>query len=76
MAIDGKAARAVKLDRPSANVMRITLDRPGKLNVLSLAVLKTVADALRDARDDPTIYCVTLTGTDKAFAPENTFTNT
>jgi 2-(1,2-epoxy-1,2-dihydrophenyl)acetyl-CoA isomerase len=48
-------------------ILRITLDRPSKLNALTSQMLRTLHGAFAQARDDGAIRCVLLTGTGRAF---------
>lgn len=48
-------------------ILRITLDRPSKLNALSSQMLLALRDALEHARKDRTVRCVLLTGAGRAF---------
>jgi len=50
-------------------IVRITLNRPAKLNSISLAMLLSVADAVGKADADPSVRCILITGAgDRAFA--------
>ncbi len=55
-------------DRPGPGILLLTLNRPQKLNVLSKAMLRRLADLLDAAAADPAIGCVILTGAGRAFA--------
>ena len=55
-------------DRPGPGILLLTLNRPQKLNVLSKAMLRRLADLLDAAAADPAIGCVILTGDGRAFA--------
>jgi enoyl-CoA hydratase len=46
----------------------ITLNRPEKLNALSVAVVKTLHQRLREIADDETVKVVVLTGAGRAFS--------
>lgn len=46
----------------------ITLNRPAKLNALSVALVCELADVLAAAQDDPDVRCVVLTGSDRSFS--------
>jgi len=54
----------VEIERGRA---RITLNRPGKRNALSFALLTELADALWDADDDKRVHSVVLRGAGTAF---------
>ena len=50
-------------------VLRVTINRPGKHNPLSRAVLAELRDVFDSARNDPDLACVVLTGAgDRYFA--------
>jgi enoyl-CoA hydratase/3-hydroxyacyl-CoA dehydrogenase len=50
-------------------VLKITINRPQKLNSLSIEMLNTIADAVEKADSDKTIHCIIITGAgDKAFS--------
>ncbi len=57
----------LRVEEPARHIRRITLNRPAKLNVLSIATLKALAAHFKDAQDDPETHCVILTGAGKAF---------
>ncbi|MGV3548932.1 enoyl-CoA hydratase-related protein [Rhizobium sp.] len=44
------------------------MNRPAVLNALSSAVMKDLAEALKPLDRDPTVGCIVLSGTEKAFA--------
>jgi enoyl-CoA hydratase len=48
-------------------VARITLNRPEKLNAISVQMLNELHDALWDADDDTSVHCVILRGAGRAF---------
>ena len=50
------------------NVLTIQLNRPEAMNALSDALLKAVAEALLDAKENADIGAVVITGNEKAFA--------
>ena len=49
-------------------VLVLRLNRPEALNALNLALMQALAAALRAADEDPSVRCIVLTGSDKAFA--------
>ncbi|MSO38627.1 MAG: enoyl-CoA hydratase/isomerase family protein [Acidimicrobiia bacterium] len=49
------------------HVLRITLDRPEAKHALTIAMRDAIVAALRDARTNPDVRCVLLTGTGDAF---------
>ncbi|MDX3973995.1 enoyl-CoA hydratase-related protein [Shinella sp.] len=55
-------------ERPAPGVLRLTLNRPDKLNALSKDLLGELTGLLRDARDDASVGCVILTGAGRAFS--------
>lgn len=50
-----------------AGVMRITLNRPDKLNAFTPSVVRGIADALANAEADPQVRCLLLTGAGRGF---------
>ena len=51
------------------NVLKITLNRPTKLNSITTAMLNTVAEAVEKADSDKAVRCVVITGAgDRAFS--------
>ncbi|MGD0805066.1 MAG: enoyl-CoA hydratase-related protein [Candidatus Bathyarchaeia archaeon] len=51
------------------NILKITINRPSKLNSISSEMLKTIADAIEKANSDKSIRCVVITGSgDRAFS--------
>lgn len=55
-------------ETPSKGVLLIRINRPDKLNALSEAVLREIAAALTDAREDDSARVVVITGDTRAFA--------
>ncbi|HEV7250001.1 MAG TPA: enoyl-CoA hydratase-related protein [Shinella sp.] len=55
-------------ERLAPGVLRLTLNRPDKLNALSKDLLGELTGLLRDARDDASVGCVILTGAGRAFS--------
>jgi 2-(1,2-epoxy-1,2-dihydrophenyl)acetyl-CoA isomerase len=53
----------------SENVLKITLNRPDKLNALTDSMLQELRDAFTTAAGDKAIRCVLLTGAGKGFCP-------
>lgn len=47
--------------------MRITLNRPDKLNAFTPAVVRGISDALASAEADPNVRCLLLTGAGRGF---------
>lgn len=54
--------------RPAPGVQLVALNRPAKLNALSVALVVELAALLDAANNDPSIRCVVLTGSDRAFS--------
>lgn len=55
-------------ERPAPGVLRLTLNRPDKLNALSKDLLGELTGLLRDALEDASVGCVILTGAGRAFS--------
>lgn len=53
--------------RIEGHVATITLDRPGRLNAITLEMLDELSGRLRDADADPQVRCIVLTGSGRAF---------
>jgi enoyl-CoA hydratase len=58
----------VEIERPADGVTHLILNRPEKLNALSLALLSKLVACLRAANDDPSVGCVVLSGRGRAFS--------
>ncbi len=58
----------VVLARPADRVLLMTLNRPEKLNALSMAVVAELAARLKEAEADDAVGCVVLTGNGRAFS--------
>lgn len=58
----------VLLERVSAAVALVRLNRPHVRNALNLSIRQELASVFRSFTDDPDLRCVVLTGDDKAFA--------
>jgi enoyl-CoA hydratase len=56
------------VERPSAGVVQLTLNRPEKRNALATPLLGAVAATLAEAAGDEATVCVVLTGGLKVFA--------
>lgn len=54
--------------RPSAGVLLLTLNRPGKKNALATPLLGLVAEAVSAGAADSTVGCIVLTGGPEVFA--------
>ena len=46
----------------------VRLNRPNSLNALSSSLMKELVLALSELDEDPSIYCIVLTGSDKVFS--------
>ena len=57
----------IKYEVGSDFVGRITLDRPDAKNALTIEMRDTIVDSVRDARDDPDVRALLITGTGDAF---------
>lgn len=57
----------LKLERPQAQILQITLNRPEALNALSPSLLGELYDTFLQAKEDKSIKGILLTGTGKAF---------
>jgi 2-(1,2-epoxy-1,2-dihydrophenyl)acetyl-CoA isomerase len=57
------------------SVLRITLNRPDKLNALTDVMLQELRDAFAKAAGDRTTRCVLLTGAGKGFCPGQDLAN-
>ena len=58
----------VLADQPQPRILQLTLNRPKKLNALSLQLLSELSAHLKIAENDPGIGCVIITGSGKAFS--------
>lgn len=58
----------VLAERPSSAVLQLTLNRPKKLNALSVQLLSELSAALGEAAEDRSVGCVIITGSGKAFS--------
>ena len=58
----------VRVDRPSAAVAVVTLDRTERLNAMSYDVMVPFREALLELADDPALRAVVVTGAGKAFS--------
>jgi enoyl-CoA hydratase len=50
-----------------AGVLRVTLNRPARMNALTYASLEAIAEAFESHADDPAVRAAVLTGTGRAF---------
>lgn len=60
-------ASPVRVDRPREHVAVVTLDRPERLNALSIDLAIALDEALRTVGDDNAVRVVVLTGAGRAF---------
>jgi len=59
----------LQIDRPAAGVMVLTLNRPQRLNAVTMDLQRHLDEALRELEDDGETRCVVLTGAgDRAFS--------
>lgn len=58
----------VLLERPSAGVALLRLNRPDRLNALNMAVRESLAAHFTELASDDSVRCVVVTGDEKAFA--------
>lgn len=56
------------VERPSADIAVLRINRPQVRNALNLDVRVRLADEVAKAAADPAVRCVVITGTDAAFA--------
>jgi enoyl-CoA hydratase/carnithine racemase len=49
-------------------VLTLTLHRPDKLNSLDISLLKALAEAITEAREDETVRAVVITGSGRGFS--------
>jgi enoyl-CoA hydratase len=64
---------SIAFDRPAPHVLRLTLNRPERLNALDAAGHRELADVWRDIDADPTVNAVILRGAGKAFSAGGDF---
>lgn len=64
---------SLAFDRPSEGVLRITLNRPEKLNALDATGHDEIARVWRDIDADPSVSAVILRGAGKAFSAGGDF---
>lgn len=64
---------SLAFDRPGEGVLRITLNRPEKLNALNATGHDEIARVWRDIDVDPTVSAVILRGAGKAFSAGGDF---
>lgn len=57
----------IKYEVGADNVGRITLDRPEAKNALTIEMRDAIVDTVRDARQDPEVRALLITGTGDAF---------
>jgi enoyl-CoA hydratase len=63
----------LQFDTPADRVLRITMDRPDKLNAADETMHRELGDVWRDIDGDETINAVILTGAGKAFSAGGDF---
>src|SRR6476660_2478051 len=57
----------VLVDRPEAHVALLTLNRPDRLNAMSIDLVVELYDTLEAVGDDNTVRVIVLTGAGRAF---------
>jgi enoyl-CoA hydratase len=67
------AYRLLALDRPHPRVLRITLNRPEKLNAVDAETHRELAEIWRDIDRDESVGAVLVTGAGKAFSAGGDF---
>ena len=58
----------VLLDRPHSGVLRITMNRPERLNAIDQPTHAELAEIWRDIDADPEVSSVIITGAGRAFS--------
>ncbi len=61
-------SRFITLQRQERGCIEVVLDRPRKLNALSLSLLGDLAEVLNSLAGDGTLRCVVLSGAGRAFS--------
>ncbi len=61
------AASALRVERDRAGFATVTFDRPGKLNTLSIALRRELAETAEALSLDPDVRVLIVTGTGRAF---------
>lgn len=64
---DAAAAEAVLLRQPTAWGVRLTLNRPAKLNAISTELRDALVEAIDDAERDPRVRVIAIAGAGRAF---------
>ncbi len=64
---------AFDIDWPSDGVLRLTFNRPEKLNTLDIEGHRQIADIWRDVSSDPAVRAVILCGAGRAFSAGGDF---
>jgi len=63
----------LKFDRPHPQVLRITMNRPDRLNAADQTLHRELGEVWRDVDADPTVNAAILTGAGKAFSAGGDF---
>lgn len=63
----------LRFDRPADNVLRVTLDRPERMNALDAQGHREITEVWREIDADPTVSAVILCGAGKAFSAGGDF---
>jgi enoyl-CoA hydratase/carnithine racemase len=66
-ATDSLELTHLRLDRPAAGVVRLTLDNPDQRNAMSPEMTESWVRAVAALRADPDVRCVVVTGAGSAF---------
>ncbi len=65
--LDDATYEGLALRRPVDGVLLVTLDRPDKLNALTLPMFDSITTLCRDLEGDPSVRVVILTGAGRGF---------
>ncbi len=63
----------IRFDRPADGVLRLTLNRPERMNALDAQGHREITDVWRDVDRDPTVRAVILCGEGRAFSAGGDF---
>lgn len=61
----------IRIEKPAAGVLGIVLDRPERKNAITLAMYRSIIDALRSGDDDPSVRVMLLSGAGGNFTSGN-----
>lgn len=68
MKIEEKKYQSLLFDRPSDGVLRITMNRPDRLNATDETLHRELAEVWLDVNKDPSVSAAILTGAGRAFS--------